>query len=306
MSFPFTKIALIARRKSPELRAPVSLLATFLEKRGVSVTLEDLTATMTGLTHYAMMPTHELGATHDLVIVLGGDGTILSVARQMAPFNVPVLGVNQGRFGFLTDVPLAEMEAMVGEILDGKYVEEQRFMLMTTVERVNSRAYDNLNVDDDLTDIRLHALNDVVLGRSHTNTLIDFSLQVDGKYAFSLRADGLVISTPTGSTAYALSAGGPILSPKTPAFIIAPVAPYGLTHRPIVLHEAAKLVVTIRRGETVYLYADAQPQVEVHEGEQIQIAASPYHAHLIHPENHDYFAALREKLHWSQTPVRKE
>ncbi|MDR2710808.1 MAG: NAD(+)/NADH kinase, partial [Burkholderiales bacterium] len=224
---------------------------------------------------------------------LGGDGTMLSFARRLAPFNVPLIGINQGRLGFLTDIPQAYMEIMLGDILDGSFVEEKRTMLKASVLRESGVAPNEAR-----------ALNDMTISRGSSGAVIDLAIAIDDQFAYSLRADGIIIATPTGSTAYALSAGGPIVSPTLPVFILVPVAPHALTHRPIVIPETAKLTITVENGSDVSLHADSQAHIPLKEGEQIIIERSPYKARLLHPSRYDYFSMLRQKLHWTETPER--
>src|SRR5437762_5991614 len=177
-----------------------------------------------------------IGGAADLAIVLGGDGTMLSVARQLAPFDVPLIGINQGRLGFLTDIPLANMEAVLGPMLDGHHVEERRTLLEATVRR-NGKA-----------DESALALNEVVVNRGTSGGMIDSAVDIDGRFVYALRSDGLIVATPTGSTAYSLSAQGPIVDPQVPALLLVPVAPHALTNRPIAVGDAATITVTLLRA----------------------------------------------------------
>ncbi len=290
---PFSRIALAGRRDSPDLLGPLSVLADFLTRRGHQVSIEAETAAMAPLAGYPSVAAEALGINNDLVIVLGGDGTILSFARRLAPFEVPLVGINQGRLGFLTDIPQAYMEVMLGDILDGHFVEEKRSMLAARVLR-----------ESGTTPTEVQALNDIVINRGTNGAVIDLAIAIDGQFAYSLRADGIIIATPTGSTAYALSAGGPIISPMLPVFVLVPVAPHALTHRPIVIPETAKLTITVERGTDVSLHGDSQAQIALTQGEQVTIERSLYKAKLLHPPRYDYFSMLRQKLHWTETPER--
>ncbi|MDR0770885.1 MAG: NAD(+)/NADH kinase [Burkholderiales bacterium] len=290
---PFTRVALAGRRDSPELFGPLSVLADFLARRGHQVSIEAETAAIAPLAGYQRIAAEGLGINNDLVVVLGGDGTMLSYARRLAPFDVPLVGINQGRLGFLTDIPQAYMEVMLGDILDGHFVEEKRSMLTARVLRESGS-----------TPTELQALNDIVVSRGSSGAVIDLSIAIDGQFAYSLRADGIIIATPTGSTAYALSAGGPIISPTLPVFVLVPVAPHALTHRPIIIPETASLTITVERGNDVSLHGDSQTQIPLLQGEQITITRSPHKAKLLHPSRYDYFSMLRQKLHWTETPER--
>jgi NAD+ kinase len=290
MPVRFPRIALVGRYASPGMVEPLGRLAGFLRTRGHSVVLEDETARETPLTGYATATAEALGTHADLAIVLGGDGTMLSIARRLAPLDVPLIGINLGRLGFLTDIPLARMEESVGAMLGGRYIEERRTMLDATVER-NGGAPE-----------RALAVNDVAVNRGSLGTMIDCSVEIDGRHAFFLRADGLIVATPTGSTAYALSAGGPILQPNVPAFALVPVAPHALTHRPVAVADTVTIRVTVVRGRDAAANCDGQARFPLAEGEAVTIRRASHAARFLHPEGHDHFAMLREKLHWSATP----
>ena len=231
----FPRVVLIGRPGSPALAEPLVRLARFLVDRGHSVALESETAALAMQSEFPAIESASLGGAADLAIVLGGDGTMLSFARQLASRDVPLIGVNQGRLGFLTDIPLARMEAMLGAMLDGRYVEERRTLIDATVERADGSREHAL------------ALNDVVVNRGALGTMIDLAVEIDGRFVYSMRADGVIVTTPTGSTAYALSAGGPIVAPQVPAFALVPVAPHALTHRPIAIPDSALGASSSRR-----------------------------------------------------------
>ncbi|MDR1529522.1 MAG: NAD(+)/NADH kinase [Burkholderiales bacterium] len=290
---PFSRIAIAGRRHTPDLFGPISTLASLLSDRGFQVSLEYETAEMTQISGYTVHSAETLGVNHDLVIVIGGDGTMLSFARRLAPFRVPIVGINRGRFGFLTDIPQTFMEVMVSDIVDGRFLEEKRVMISATVSR---------DTEAMLTEI--HAVNEIVIGRNSCGQIADFSISINDAYAYSLRADAIIVTTPTGSTAYALSAGGPIIAPGLPAFAIVPVAPYGLTHRPIVLPNTIDVQITVERGHDVSLHGDSHMRVALQEGEKVVLKRSPYHMYLLHPERYDYFSMLRQKLQWPELPDR--
>ena len=288
----FRRVALIGRQASPGIAEPLSRLATFLVARGHEVVIEADTARSTGLARFPTASSDELGTRSDVAIVLGGDGTMLSIARRLAPFDVPLIGINQGRLGFLTDVPISRMEEILGAMLAGRYVEERRTLLAAEVVR------------SDGTREAAYALNDVVLNRGGGGTMIDCAVEIDGRFVYTMRADGVIVTTPTGSTAYALSAGGPILDPQVPAFALVPVAPHALTHRPIAFADTATIALTLERGRDAALHCDGQAHFALAEGERVTVRRAPHAARFLHPEGHDYFAMLREKLHWSETPER--
>ena len=241
--------------------------------------------------HYPAVAAAELGAAADLAIVLGGDGTMLSIARSLAPHGVPLIGINLGRLGFLTDIPVAQMEPTIESMLDGKYVEEVRTLIHATVERANGDV------------VHVPALNDVVVNRGALGSMIESAIDIDGRFAFAMRADGIIVATPTGSTAYALSAGGPIIAPTVPAFALVPVAPHALTHRPIAIPDTAVIAITAR-GRDASVHCDGQAHFELADSDRVVLKRAPHTARFLHPEGHDYYAMLRQKLHWSESPER--
>jgi NAD+ kinase len=283
----FRCIALAGRHATPGIAVPLMRLAAFLTARGLAVILEAETARHTPLPGYPSASVAELGRNADVAIVVGGDGTMLSIARQVAPFDIPLIGINQGRLGFLTDIPLATMETALAAILDGRYVEERRTLLDTRIAGGNALA-----------------LNDVVVNRGIGGSMIEYRVEIDGRYVYAMRADGLIVATPTGSTAYALSAGGPIIAPEVPALALVPVAPHTLTHRPVAVHESAVISITNQRGPDASVHCDGQSRFPLGEGDRVIIRRAPHSARFLHPEDHDYFAMLRSKLHWSATPER--
>ncbi len=283
----FPRVALVGRLTSRGIAEPLGRLAHFIAGRGHAVVLGAETAAEADLPGYPAVPVGEMANHADVVIVVGGDGTMLSIARQVAPFDLPLIGINQGRLGFLTDIPLAGMESAVGAMLDGRYLEERRTLLDTAV-----------NGD------RAVALNDVVVNRGSGGSMIEVRVEIDGRFVYAMRADGLIIATPTGSTAYALSSGGPIIAPDVPAFALVPVAPHALTHRPVAIHESAVIAVTVQRGRDASVHCDGQTLFPLGEGETATVRRAAAAARFLHPEGHDYFAMLRGKLHWSALPER--
>jgi NAD+ kinase len=288
----FPRIAVVGRPGSPALAEPLVRLAQFLTDRGHAVVLESETATLAMHPELAAVDAASIGGAADLAIVLGGDGTMLSFARELASFDVPLIGVNQGRLGFLTDIPLTRMEAVLGAMLDGRYVEERRTLIAAIVERADGSREHAL------------ALNDVVVNRGALGTMIDLAVEIDGRFVYSMRADGVIVTTPTGSTAYALSAGGPIVAPQVPAFALVPVAPHALTHRPIAIPDSALIAIAISHGRDASVHCDGQAHFGLSEGDRVSLRRAEHRARFLHPDDHDYFAMLRDKLHWSETPER--
>ena len=288
----FPRVAVVGRYASPDLAPPLSRLASYLTAKGHSVVLEGETARYAPLLGYPTAAPEDLGRAVDLAIVLGGDGTMLSIARELAPFGVPLIGINQGRLGFLTDIPLTGMEATLDAMLAGRYQEERRTLLAAIVVRSDGGRDEAF------------ALNEVVVNRGSLGSMIECAVEIDGRYVYSMRADGIIVATPTGSTAYALSAGGPILDPQLASFLLVPVAPHALTHRPIAISDSAHISITVLRARDAGFHCDGQGHFTLAEGDRVELSRAPHAARFLHPEGHDYFAMLRKKLHWSETPER--
>jgi len=288
----FPCIALIGRYESATIGEPLARLATYLASRGHEVLLESETARRTSLPHLQHADDAGMGARADLAIVLGGDGTMLAVARRLAAYDLPLIGINQGRLGFLTDIPLAGMEATLDGMLAGRYVEERRTMLDATVHRAGG------------VPVHARAVNDVVMNRGAGGSMIECAVEIDGRDAYAIRADGVIVATPTGSTAYALSAGGPIIDPAVPALALVPVAPHALTHRPVVLSDRVTITIRVLHATDAAVHCDGQEHFPLAEGESVTVRRSAHTPRLLHPEGHDHFAVLRGKLHWSETPER--
>ncbi len=289
---PFRRVALVGRHVSPGIAGPLGRLAAFLAAGGRDVVIEEGTARAAPVPGYPSAPTDDLAGHADVAIVVGGDGTMLSIARRLAPLDLPLIGINQGRLGFLTDIPIADVEQKLTAMLSGRYVEEHRSLLAAEV------------LLPDGTGAGALALNDVVLNRGGGGTMIECGVEIDGRFVYSMRADGVIIATPTGSTAYALSAGGPILDPQIRAFTLVPVAPHALTHRPIAVADTATIALTLEKGRDAALHCDGQEHFALAEGQRVTVRRAEHSARFLHPEGHDYFAMLREKLHWSETPER--
>jgi NAD+ kinase len=254
--------------------------------KGKQVIVDDRSIVVVPSGQVVMKPISELAALVDLAIVLGGDGTLLSAARNLVQHDVPVVGINLGRLGFLTDIPADSMEAMLGQILEGQFKEEERALLSTVVLR------QGLPVQETL------AMNDVVVSKGARGSMVEIEVYVDGQFVYGLRADGLIVSTPTGSTAYALSSGGPIVHPSLNALILAPICPHTLSNRPIVLSDHSRVEIILVRGPSANVNFDVQNTFDLEDEDRIVITRSASPARLLHPHGHSHFAMLREKLHW--------
>jgi len=267
------------------------VLGRLLADRGCAVLLEQETAAESGVDAFPVVDFAGIGKRADLAVVLGGDGTMLSAARTLASSSVPLVGINQGRLGFMTDIALESMTAKMASILAGQYALEPRTMLAAEVSRADRSVF------------AATALNDVIVTKGASGRLIELVVRIDGQFVYDLRSDGLIVATPTGSTAYALSSNGPIIQPNVPAFALVPISPHTLSNRPIAVSDGCTVEVTLKRGADARLQCDGQPQLDLVEGDRITAGRSPHTLQLVHPPGYDYYAMLREKLHWSETAL---
>ena len=249
--------------------------------------MEHETALNTGLTDYGALTPAELGQCCDIAVVVGGDGTMLGIARQMARFNIPLVGINQGRLGFITDVPIGEFAAALAPMIAGSYEEEHRTMLEGSVRRDGEVIFEAF------------ALNDVVVSRGATSSMVELKIAIGGEFVANLRADGLIVASPTGSTAYALSAGGPILHHSIPGLVLVPIAPHDLSNRPIVLPDSGEISVEIVAGRDASVNFDMQSLASLLHGDRITVRRAAFQARFLHPPGWSYYATLRRKLHWN-------
>jgi NAD+ kinase len=289
MKPPFKTVALIGKYKSLEIAEPLLKLADFLTSMGLAVVVDNLTAEHLARHPYGEMALEQMGGKVDLAVVLGGDGTLLNVARTLAPFDIPLVGVNQGRLGFLTDISIDTMQRTISGMLRGDFVTEKRMLLSASVSRDGRHLFDSL------------AFNDVVMHRGNNSSMLEFEVRIDGEYLYNQRADGLIVSTPTGSTAYALSAGGPILHPSLEAIALVPVAPHTLSNRPIVLKSESRLEILMHRADEARVRFDGHTHFDLHCNDKVTVARYIKPVRLLHPEGHSYYHTLREKLLWNQT-----
>ena len=282
----FKTIALIGRHNAPDIGAAVLAMADFLRRGGCKVLIERQTSASGGVSGLPAADYAEIGAQADLAVVLGGDGSMLTAARSLAAHRVPLVGVNQGRLGFLTDIAAGKMTETMGEILAGRYSVEERTMLAAEVRRNDAVAFSTLS------------LNDAVVNKGAVGRLIEFLVHIDGEFVYDLRSDGLIVATPTGSTAYALSSNGPILEPRVPAFALVPISPHTLSNRPIAVSDRSVIEITLRRSIDARVHFDGQPQFDLHDGDRVTIRRAAESTILVHPPGYSYYAMLREKLHW--------
>jgi len=288
MKFPFQNIALIGKHKAPEIAAPLLQLGGFLAARGLNVVVDSLTAEHLKDHPYREMSLAEIGDIADLAVVMGGDGTMLNIARTLSLHHVPLVGVNQGRLGFLTDLTLENMQDCIAQMLEGKFVTEQRLLLAGTVLRNGVEVYSG------------RAFNEVVVHRNNTSSMIEFEVRIDGDYLYNQRADGLIVSTPTGSTAYAMSAGGPIIHPSLDVLELVPICPHTLSNRPIMVNSSSKIEILVHRTSDIHVRFDSHTNYDLQLHDKIIVTRHPEMACLLHPVGHSYYHTLREKLLWNQ------
>lgn len=213
---------------------------------------------------------------------------MLGIGRQMASFGVPLIGINQGRLGFITDIPYDSFATSLDKMLHGEYVEDHRSLMNARVMRDGHCVY------------KAQAMNDVVVNRGATSGMVELRVEVDGHFVANQRADGLIIATPTGSTAYSLSSGGPLLHPSIPGWVMVPIAPHTLSNRPIVLANTSHIAIKLVAGRDASASFDQQSLADLMHGDRIEVTRSDHHVRFLHPKGWSYFDTLREKLHWNE------
>lgn len=295
MTLQFGHVALIGKYHhavagsvSPESREVLELIAAFLVSQGCRVSLEAQTAQNSGITGYGALDPEAIGTSCDLGLVVGGDGTMLSIGRTLARFGTPLIGINQGRLGFVTDIPLGDFAATLRPMLHGEYEQDDRPLIHGQVMRNGECVFDAL------------AMNDVVVNRGATSGMVELRVEVDGHFVANQRADGLIIASPTGSTAYALSAGGPMLHPSIPGWVLVPIAPHTLSNRPIVLSDSAEIAIELVSGRDASANFDMQSLASLTHGDRILVRRSSHCVRFLHPRGWNYFDTLRRKLRWNE------
>jgi NAD+ kinase len=283
----FRNIGIVAKSHSPHARSILRQLTRWLDSKRIPYLCGPgaATALRAGIDETAR---EEMYRTSDLLIVLGGDGTLLSVAREIAPHGLPILGVNLGSLGFLTEITLKKMSESVTEVLTGNYQVDRRMMIAARLVRGGRQV------------VRNHLLNDVVLNKSALARIVDIDIDIDGEFVTRYRADGLIVCTPTGSTAYSLSAGGPIIHPDMRSFCITPICPHTLTNRPLVVPSHVRIDLRLKRSteENVYLTLDGQLGFPMKPGDRVEVRRSRHTIRLLKVPGMPYFNVLRSKLKW--------
>jgi NAD+ kinase len=284
----FKKVGLIARHSKPEIVVSLRALADHLAGSGISVFIDKESATAEEAGPHPLLERNDLGKVIDLAIVLGGDGTMLSIARLLAPYRVPLVGINQGRLGFMTDIPLHEMSSAVDAILAGEFVPEERILLSASVVREDAEVAQAL------------AFNDVVFSRGAVGSMVEFEIFIDNQFVYSQRSDGLIVSTPTGSTAYALASGGPILHPTLQAIALVPICPQSMSNRPIAVNDSCEVEFMLTRGLDARVHFDGQSHFDLMEMDRVLIRRYRNTLRILHPVGYNYYDMLRHKLHWGE------
>lgn len=289
----FKKIGLVGRSQQDGLDSVLYDLLALLAERGHQVILEERLAELVPDREATLGSRDEIGHQSDLVIVAGGDGSLLSAARTLAKYDTPVLGVNRGRLGFLTDITPDQLHEQVSAVLDGRFTRENRFLLDAHVVRDGEQI------------ARGEALNDVVVNSGTSAQMIEYELSIDETFVYRQRADGLIVSTPTGSTAYSLSGGGPIMHPALNAVVLVPMFPHALSSRPIVVDGDSEIRVDILERNRIHppVTCDGQVNMTARPGDSVVICKHPHRLTLLHPVGHSFYASCRDKLRWSHALV---
>ncbi len=288
MNPSFKTVGLIGKYKSPEIAGPLLKLADFLTQRGVKVLIDRLTASHIGDNKYPVLVLEEIGRQADLAVVLGGDGTMLNIARTFAPCDVALVGVNQGRLGFLTDISIDTMFETIGTILEGNYVTEERMLLEAEVFSGERSVF------------KVLAFNDVVISKGIKGSMIELEVRIDGQFLYTVRADGLIVASPTGSTAYALSSGGPIVHPSLSVMALVPICPHTFSSRPIVISSDSVVEIIIGDAADARAHFDSHSRFDLREQDHVVVRRYGDTIRLLHPVGHNYYSMLREKLHWTE------
>ena len=282
----FKHAAIVGKYQARGIRPVLEEIAHFLVGQGLEVSFERDTANATGVVDFETLTLAELGQRCDLAVVVGGDGTMLGIARELARHNLPLVGINQGRLGFITDIPLGQYREALAPMIAGDYEEEQRAMLEGEVWRDGEIIHQGLS------------MNDVVVNRGSSSSMVELRVDVGDDFVANMRADGLIMATPTGSTAYALSAGGPILHPGIGGWVMVPIASHTLSNRPIVLPDDVEVRIGVVAGKDVSANFDMHNLASLLHGDQIHVRRSRFRVRFLHPRGWSYYATLRRKLRW--------
>jgi len=289
MQISFNTIGIIGKPSDPSIAETLAVVYAFLKTNGYSVIVAEDSVQFICDPSVKTFAIEQLGLHCDLVIAIGGDGTFLSAARAIAAYDIPLIGINLGRLGFLVDISPSDLPEKLQRILQGHYSEENRYLLRAKIIRDHHIIHEET------------ALNEVVIHRWITPSMIEIITKIDDVFLNSQRSDGLIISTPTGSTAYSLSAGGPILYPSLKALVLVPLNPHTLSNRPIVIHDSAEIEISFCQTKQINALVTCD-HIEIPEvliSDKILIKKDPKPIRILHPEDHDFFQILRKKLNWS-------
>ncbi|WP_395701022.1 NAD kinase [Aquabacterium sp.] len=291
MARRFHHAALVGKYQADGIRPVLEEIAGFLTREGLEVSFEQQTAQNTGVAEYDALTPEQIGARCDLAVVVGGDGTMLGFARELARYGVPLVGINQGRLGFITDVPIGQFREALAPMLAGDFEEEHRSMLESEVWRDDHRIFEGLS------------MNDVVVSRGATAGMVELRVDIGEEFVANIRADGLIVASPTGSTAYSLSAGGPILHPGIAGWVLVPIASHTISNRPIVLPDSGEVRITVVAGRDASANFDMQRLASLLHGDQVRVQRSAHKVRFLHPRGWSYYATLRRKLRWYEGVV---
>ena len=285
----FSKAAIIARPNSEHLTEQVYQLAELLQSLGIKPFIDQSYTQNVIKSDFVHCDIEEYLPQIDLAIIIGGDGTLLSAGRKLVAHEIPLIGINQGKLGFMTDVSANDMICVLTEMLtEDKIIEDERYLISAQIIRDNQVVYQSL------------ALNDVVISRGAMGTMIEFDITIDNEFVCLQKADGLIFATPSGSTAYSLAAGGPIVHPLAKVISVIPICPQSMSNRPIVVHDDVVIRVQMLTGAESVIHCDGQEYCELHPNDIIQISKSERPLRLLHPDHYSYYRTLRNKLHWAK------
>ncbi len=292
----FRHVALIGKyhASSISMRETLLDLSHFLHSLGLDVSFDSDSASNLGakdLSGHALLSLGQIGQQCDLALVVGGDGTMLGIGRQLARYGIPLIGINHGRLGFITDIALDDYKNTLAPMLRGEFEQELRPLMHARVMRDTHCVFDAL------------ALNDVVINRGAGSGLVELRVEIDGRFVANQRADGLIIASPTGSTAYALSAGGPIMHPALGGWVMVPIAPHTLSNRPLALADTAQIAIELVAGKEASANFDMQNLASLLIGDRIMVSRSEHAVKFLHPKGWSYYDTLRRKLHWNEGTV---
>jgi NAD+ kinase len=290
MAQPFKNVAIFGKPRAEGIREPLEAIARIVEQKAMVPMFDAATRDLVGLKTYPGYSPDVLAKEADVAVVLGGDGTLLGIARELSRHRIPLIGINHGRLGFMTDIGLDHMPEVLSAMLEGRYETDRRALLESQILRDGAPIF------------RARAFNDVVVSRGSAGGMVEFTVRVDGITIYNQRADGLILATPTGSTAYALSANGPILHPSLAGLVLVPVAPQTLSNRPIALPDQAVIEIEITDEREAAAHFDMQSFSLLAPNDIVRTQRSLDDIALLHPIGYNYFATLRQKLHWNVMP----